>query len=42
MLKRYARISSFSARPVLSSDSVHIGCRSNTNSQISEFCASYV
>jgi len=38
----YALSSSFSASHVLSWDSVHIGCRSRSNSQNSEFCVSYV
>jgi len=40
MLRRYARISSLSASPVLRRESVHIGCRSSANSQNAEYCVS--
>jgi len=41
MLRLYERISSLSASYVLNLYSVQIGCRSNANSQNSEFFASY-
>jgi len=40
MLRRYARISSLSASPVLRRESVQIGCRTSANSQNAEYCAS--